>query len=69
MFVTRINVCRCRHGKFHVVNNNYQGWGMYAIGGSENPTINSEGNRFFAPNGAKEVSYLPTSSSTSKGLK
>lgn len=53
-----MNVCRCRHGKFHVVNNNYQGWGMYAIGGSENPTINSEGNRFFAPNEAKEVHVL-----------
>ncbi|XP_024359854.1 probable pectate lyase 5 [Physcomitrium patens] len=40
---------RCRQGTFHVVNNNYQGWGMYAIGGSENPIINSEGNRFYAP--------------------
>lgn len=40
---------RCRQGTFHIVNNNYQGWGMYAIGGSENPIINSEGNRFFAP--------------------
>jgi pectate lyase len=40
------------------VNNNYQEWGMYAIGGSENPTINSEGNRFFASNdrNSKEVS-------------
>lgn len=40
---------RCRQGTFHIVNNNYQGWGMYAIGGSEDPVINSEGNRFFAP--------------------
>lgn len=31
---------------------------MYAIGGSENPTINSEGNRFFASNdmNSKDVS-------------
>jgi len=40
---------RCRQGTFHIVNNNYEGWGMYAIGGSENPVINSEGNYFFAP--------------------
>lgn len=40
---------RCRQGTFHIVNNNYQGWGMYAIGGSESPTINSEGNYFVAP--------------------
>lgn len=48
---------RCRHGYFHVVNNQYSEWGMYAIGGSANPTINSEGNRFVAPdNGySKEV--------------
>jgi pectate lyase len=39
------------------VNNNYEGWGMYAIGGSAQPIINSEGNRFVAPNGGnmKEV--------------
>lgn len=49
--------CRCRNGVFHVVNNNYEGWGMYAIGGSAQPIINSEGNRFFAPNSGnmKEV--------------
>eukprot|EP00253_Pinus_taeda_P019114 PITA_19114 len=40
---------RCRHGNFHVVNNDYTQWGMYAIGGSANPTINSQGNRFLAP--------------------
>ncbi|EFJ32208.1 hypothetical protein SELMODRAFT_407495 [Selaginella moellendorffii] len=39
---------RCRHGYFHVVNNDYTEWRMYAIGGSANPTINAEGNRFFA---------------------
>ncbi|KAL6581973.1 hypothetical protein OROMI_005987 [Orobanche minor] len=48
---------RCRHGYFHVVNNDYTHWQMYAIGGSANPTINSQGNRFTAPdnNHAKEV--------------
>ncbi|GAV68813.1 Pec_lyase_C domain-containing protein [Cephalotus follicularis] len=48
---------RCRHGYFHVVNNIYSSWGMYAIGGSANPTINSQGNVFIASddNNAKEV--------------
>jgi pectate lyase len=35
---------------------------MYAIGGSADPTINSQGNRYLAPNNpfAKEVdSWLP----------
>ncbi|XP_009359258.2 probable pectate lyase 5 [Pyrus x bretschneideri] len=41
---------RCRHGNFHVVNNDYTHWEMYAIGGSASPTINSQGNRFLAPN-------------------
>ncbi|CAH9130024.1 unnamed protein product [Cuscuta epithymum] len=41
---------RCRRGYFHVVNNDYTEWKMYAIGGSDNPTINSQGNRFIAPN-------------------
>ncbi|KAJ0100927.1 hypothetical protein Patl1_03948 [Pistacia atlantica] len=35
---------RCRHGYFHIVNNIYSGWEMYAIGGSASPTINSQGN-------------------------
>ncbi|KAL2495965.1 putative pectate lyase 21 [Forsythia ovata] len=39
---------RCRHGYFHIVNNVYTGWEMYAIGGSANPTINSQGNVFIA---------------------
>lgn len=43
------HICRCRHGYFHVVNNDYTHWEMYAIGGSANPTINSQGNRFAAP--------------------
>ncbi|BAT74568.1 hypothetical protein LR48_Vigan01g102300 [Vigna angularis] len=48
---------RCRHGFFHVVNNDYTHWEMYAIGGSMNPTIISEGNRFIGPDNiyAKEI--------------
>ncbi|CAO2831931.1 unnamed protein product [Amaranthus hypochondriacus] len=48
---------RCRHGYFHVVNNDYTHWEMYAIGGSAAPTINSQGNRYAAPANpfAKEV--------------
>ncbi|CAN6460489.1 unnamed protein product [Victoria cruziana] len=48
---------RCRHGYFHVVNNDYTHWEMYAIGGSASPTINSQGNRYLAPYNpfAKEV--------------
>ncbi|XAR71228.1 Pectate lyase [Bertholletia excelsa] len=40
---------RCRWGLFHVVNNDYTHWNMYAIGGSMHPTIISQGNRFIAP--------------------
>lgn len=48
---------RCRLGIFHVVNNDYSHWQMYAIGGSKNPTITSQGDRFIAPDdsSAKEV--------------
>ncbi|GJV48355.1 probable pectate lyase 12 [Tanacetum coccineum] len=48
---------RCRRGYIHVVNNVYSHWEMYAIGGSGNPTINSQGNRYTAPANpnAKEV--------------
>ncbi|KAK2636325.1 hypothetical protein Ddye_031117 [Dipteronia dyeriana] len=48
---------RCRFGFVHVVNNDYTHWLMYAIGGSSNPTIISQGNRFIAPPNlsAKEV--------------
>eukprot|EP01018_Ginkgo_biloba_P040724 Gb_07169 [translate_table: standard] len=35
---------RCRHGYVHVANNQYEPWRKYAIGGSMNPTIRSEGN-------------------------
>ncbi|KAI4295934.1 hypothetical protein L6164_035927 [Bauhinia variegata] len=41
---------RVRFGYAHVVNNKYDEWQMYAIGGSANPTILSEGNYFVAPN-------------------
>ncbi|KAK3226406.1 hypothetical protein Dsin_006268 [Dipteronia sinensis] len=40
---------RCRWGLVHVVNNDYTHWRMYAIGGSQHPTILSQGNRFIAP--------------------
>lgn len=43
-----VHACRCRHGFFHVVNNDYTQWEMYAIGGSASPTIFSQGNRFLA---------------------
>ncbi|KAM5559707.1 putative pectate lyase 12 [Rosa sericea] len=48
---------RCRRGYIHVVNNDFTAWEMYAIGGSGNPTINSQGNRYTAPTNrnAKEV--------------
>ncbi|XP_022972721.1 probable pectate lyase 12 [Cucurbita maxima] len=48
---------RCRRGYIHVVNNDFTQWEMYAIGGSGNPTINSQGNRYTAPydRNAKEV--------------
>lgn len=48
---------RMRFGYCHVVNNDYpSGWGMYAIGGSEDPTFLSEGNRFVASS-SKEVNH------------
>ncbi|KAL9153357.1 hypothetical protein ABFS82_10G043200 [Erythranthe guttata] len=48
---------RCRRGYIHVVNNDFTRWEMYAIGGSGNPTINSQGNRYMAPfdRNAKEI--------------
>ncbi|KAM0948998.1 putative pectate lyase [Dioscorea sansibarensis] len=39
---------RARHGYVHVANNLYDGWGLYAIGGSMSPTIRSEGNLYIA---------------------
>lgn len=51
---------RVRYGFVHAVNNDYTHWLMYAIGGSDSPTILSQGNRFIAPpNGyAKEVCWI-----------
>ncbi|XP_073054954.1 LOW QUALITY PROTEIN: putative pectate lyase 14 [Primulina eburnea] len=59
---------RCRHGHFHVVNNDYTSWEMYAIGGSANPTINSQGNRFLASNNpfAKEITKRVVNLSNNK---
>lgn len=48
--------CRCRYGNCHVANNYYtDGWGKYAIGGSCDPTILSQGNIFVAAKAKKEV--------------
>lgn len=57
---------RCRWGFFHIVNNDYSQWEMYAIGGSSRPTILSQGNRFKASNNpyTKQVTkrdYAPES--------
>mgnify|MGYP002775704723 CR=1 FL=1 len=46
---------RCRFGYVHVLNNEYDGWAQYAIGGSAAPTILSQGNRFRASSSVKEV--------------
>ncbi|KAG9146811.1 hypothetical protein Leryth_005144 [Lithospermum erythrorhizon] len=49
---------RVRFGYSHVVNNIYKGWGLYAIGGSMDPSVRSEANLFIAPkNGKKEVTW------------
>ncbi|XP_011098575.1 probable pectate lyase P59 [Sesamum indicum] len=58
---------RARYGYIHVVNNDYTHWNMYAVGGSKNPIIISQGNRYIAPPTnpyAKEVTkreYSPES--------
>ncbi|TVU42378.1 hypothetical protein EJB05_08780, partial [Eragrostis curvula] len=39
---------RIRHGYAHVVNNFYDGWRDYAIGGSMGPSVKSQGNLFIA---------------------
>ncbi|KDP41511.1 hypothetical protein JCGZ_15918 [Jatropha curcas] len=49
---------RVRYGYAHVVNNFYQGWEQYAIGGSMNPSIKSEANCFVPlKSGKKEVTW------------
>lgn len=59
---------RVRFGYAHVANNYYDQWLMYAIGGSADPTIFSEGNYFIAPDSYdKEVcKYQATCSSVSR---
>lgn len=57
--------CRIRHGYAHIANNFYQGWGAYAIGGSMNPTIRSEGNLFVAGK-EKEVTWTQGTRETTK---
>ncbi|XP_047331693.1 probable pectate lyase 5 [Impatiens glandulifera] len=52
---------RCRLGYFHVVNNDYTEWELYAVGGSGNPTINSQGNRYAANNNKEVTKRLDTS--------
>ncbi|CAM8934138.1 unnamed protein product [Rhodiola kirilowii] len=54
---------RVRFGYAHVANNRYNEWLMYAIGGSANPTIFSEGNYFAAPTSRnlKQVTKRETS--------
>ncbi|GAA0174622.1 lyase [Lithospermum erythrorhizon] len=50
---------RCRYGFAHIVNNDYSQWKKYAIGGSAQPTIVSQGNRFKASDdiNLKEVTH------------
>lgn len=52
--------CRVRRGYAHVANNRYDKWIMYAIGGSADPTIFSEGNYFIASDksNSKEVNQF-----------
>jgi len=51
-------LCRIRFGYAHVVNNLYQGWMQYAIGGSMNPSVKSQANLFIAPKSRnKEVKF------------
>ncbi|GAB2276819.1 Probable pectate lyase 13 [Dionaea muscipula] len=58
---------RCRFGYFHVVNNDYTGWGLYAVGGSAHPTINSQGNRYTAPSNANNKEVTMRMDAGSKG--
>ncbi|KAH7415597.1 hypothetical protein KP509_14G053200 [Ceratopteris richardii] len=58
---------RCRFGYFHVVNNEYEGWGEYAIGGSASPTIISEGNKFVASSSEKQVTKRDCTSCSWQG--
>ncbi|XP_074581533.1 putative pectate lyase 17 [Curcuma longa] len=50
---------RVRYGYAHVVNNLYDGWKEYAIGGSVGPTIMSEGNLFVASKQKEVTRRMP----------
>ncbi|KAG6512337.1 hypothetical protein ZIOFF_030437 [Zingiber officinale] len=52
---------RVRYGYAHVVNNLYDGWKEYAIGGSVGPTIMSEGNLFVASKQKEVTRRMPAS--------
>ncbi|PON91269.1 Pectate lyase [Trema orientale] len=43
-----MNTCSVRFGYAHMANNRYDEWQVYAVRGSANPTIFSEGNYFMA---------------------
>lgn len=58
---------RCRFGYFHIVNNFYSPWLMYAIGGSEDPTINSEGNFYMAGTFKEVTKRIPDDGSSIDG--
>ncbi|KAI3440168.1 Pectate lyase [Psidium guajava] len=62
---------RVRFGYAHVANNQYDEWRMYAIGGSANPTIFSEGNYFLASKNtvSKQVTKRETKSGNWKSWK
>ncbi|KAM4086812.1 hypothetical protein ACJW30_10G130000 [Castanea mollissima] len=45
----KVTDSQIRFGYAHVVNNLYQGWMQYAIGGSMNPSVKSQANLFIAP--------------------
>ncbi|KAL3820737.1 hypothetical protein ACJIZ3_006642 [Penstemon smallii] len=62
---------RLRYGYAHVANNRYDQWLMYAIGGSADPTILSEGNYFAASNdaNAKQVTKRETNEAGWKNWK
>ncbi|KAG2402996.1 pectate lyase [Vigna angularis] len=50
VIIHNIHIHHCHpSGYIHVVNNDFTRWEMYAIGGSGRPTINSQGNRYTAP--------------------
>ncbi|PWA93150.1 hypothetical protein CTI12_AA074390 [Artemisia annua] len=49
---------RCRHGYFHVMNNDITEWKMYVIRGSTDSAINSQGNRYTAPANADSIEVI-----------